>query len=531
MKDKKIIFGIILAFIFLASVGFSYAYFSNSIVQNEVKDQIVETGTLQLTYTDGPEINMQNIKPGTTVTKTITVKNTGTLATSYNLIWQELNNEITHNEMIISATCERFNSNNEVEGTCEELNSKAIIAKNIKKNISIESGITHEYLITITFKDTNTSQNYNQGKTFNGVLGIEEYKDNSPEPIYCTFDGDMVQGAEYVNGQYTYSYKKGWTQTGAFDYGWVAFSDDIDGWGVTLTDKSSTDPVTSKLCTYINDKPIVVMDYMFVKSQAESIDLSSFNTSNVTSMLRMFSYTNAETLNLSTFNTSKITDMSYMFSYNNAKSIDLSSFDTSKVTNMRGMFFSSKVTTLNLSNFDTSSVINMSEMTSSSKLASIDVSSFDTSNVTDMHNMFADNSLTSIDVSNFDTSKVTDMYGMFWGNNITTIKGLTNFNTSNVTNMEAMFFEVKINTLDLNSFDTSNVTNMNSMFKNAVNLKTINVGNKFITNNVTSFDGMFTGCTSLVGSAGTTYDVNHVDKEYARIDGGTSSPRYFTLKQ
>lgn len=32
MKDKRIIFGITLAFIFLASVGFSYAYFSNSIV-------------------------------------------------------------------------------------------------------------------------------------------------------------------------------------------------------------------------------------------------------------------------------------------------------------------------------------------------------------------------------------------------------------------------------------------------------------------------------------------------------------------
>ena len=61
MKDKRIIFGITLAFIFLASVGFSYAYFSNSIVQNDVKDHVVETGTLQLTYTDGPEINIQII--------------------------------------------------------------------------------------------------------------------------------------------------------------------------------------------------------------------------------------------------------------------------------------------------------------------------------------------------------------------------------------------------------------------------------------------------------------------------------------
>ena len=41
---------------------------------------------------------------------------------------------------------------------------------------------------------------------------------------------------------------------------------------------------------------------------------------------------------------------------------------------------------------------------------------------------------------------------------------------------------------------------------------------------------MFTGCTSLVGGMGTTYDENHVDKTYAHIDGGTSNPGYFTAK-
>lgn len=53
MKDKKLIFGIALAFVFLASFSFSYAYFSNSIVNKDVKDQVVETGTLSLRYVDG----------------------------------------------------------------------------------------------------------------------------------------------------------------------------------------------------------------------------------------------------------------------------------------------------------------------------------------------------------------------------------------------------------------------------------------------------------------------------------------------
>ena len=35
---------------------------------------------------------------------------------------------------------------------------------------------TIKYDLTITFKDTNEAQNYNQGKKFSGVLGIKEKK-------------------------------------------------------------------------------------------------------------------------------------------------------------------------------------------------------------------------------------------------------------------------------------------------------------------------------------------------------------------
>ena len=42
---------------------------------------------------------------------------------------------------------------------------------------------------------------------------------------------------------------------------------------------------------------------------------------------------------------------------------------------------------------------------------------------------------------------------------------------------------------------------------------------------------MFSGCTSLVGGSGTAYSVSHNDDaSYARIDGGTSNPGYFTYK-
>ncbi len=177
MKDKKIYLGVGIVFLLILSISLSYAYFSTSVKGNDnAKDVIVTAGTLSLVYTDGPEIKVENIRPGKTITKEVSVKNTGTLDTAYNVVWQELSNEITNNEMLVSATCERLNASGVVEGTCNAIAESAISSNTIQKNISIESGITHKYTFTITFKEINADQNYNQGKKFSGVLGIEEYK-------------------------------------------------------------------------------------------------------------------------------------------------------------------------------------------------------------------------------------------------------------------------------------------------------------------------------------------------------------------
>ena len=110
------------------------------------------------------------------------------------------------------------------------------------------------------------------------------------------------------------------------------------------------------------------------------------------------------------------------------------------------------------------------------------------------------------------------------------IKGLNKLDTSNVTDMIVMFATTVINKLDLSNFDTSKVTSMGYMFYYSTNLKTIYVSDKFNINAVTDSDSMFDNCPNLVGGAGTVYDSTKIDKTYARIDGGTSSPGYFTRK-
>ena len=176
-KYNKLIFGVGIELLVLITFSISYAFFSTGVkTNNGPQNMTVQAGTLSLVYTDGPEIKVQNIKPGWSTTKEVSVKNTGTLEANYNIIWQSLTNEITNNEMVISATCERLNSAGTAEGTCESISQAAISDMTIAKKINIESGITHKYTFTILFKETNADQNTNQGKKFNGILGIEEYK-------------------------------------------------------------------------------------------------------------------------------------------------------------------------------------------------------------------------------------------------------------------------------------------------------------------------------------------------------------------
>ena len=511
MKSDKIIKITVISaiiFLFLSILGLTYAYFSLEI-EGTPKDIVMTTGDLRLEYKDETELKLDGAFPGDSVTKVVTVKNVGTNNVTYSLYWGDLINTIENFELHVTLNCKSYinygESNQTESGTCDNIYravpmSDTVTTDTIKGNISIDPEITHEYTVTITFDDKKYDQSYNKNKTFTGKIGIQEYI--VPSVTNCTFDGELTPGAEYVNGQYTYRYNQKGVFSSTNDLAW---SDISDGWGVQLTDKSSTDPVTSKVCTYINDKPVISMSHMFSKSQATTLDLSSFDTSNIRDMSGMFRSSKAITLNLSSFNTAKVTDMSLMFAYSAASSLDLSSFDTSNVTDMSHMFESSKATTL-------------------------DLSSFDTSKVTDMGNMFYYSKATTLDVSNFDTSNVTNMSNMFSNSKATTLN-LSSFNTSKVNNMSRMFEASNATTLDLSSFDTSNVTNMSYMFYGSNNLKAIYASSKFVTTNVTSSTDMFFKSTNIVGGAGTVYDSTKVDKTYARIDGGTSSPGYFTAKQ
>ena len=355
MKDKKMLYGIGIVFLFLASVGFSYAYFTASIANKDVKDQVVTTGTLELTYTDGAEIKMLNIKPGQTITKKVTVKNTGTLDTTYNFVWQELNNTITNDEMVISATCKRLNG--DTEEACEGVDETSIkrikVKENvIKKKISIEPGITHEYNVTITFKETNAAQNYNQGKTFSGVLGINEYVSNARmlDNNYLEIAG--INDESVVSSLAFYSDNR--VVEGAESY-------DVSAEGnnsvIMYVKTNSTNDKLYDLSIVSDGKIFLPVDssglFSFYKSQhgivsnINKIDFNdSVNTSKVMYMSSLFLHDiNLTELDLSGFDTNNVIDMFYMFhNCSSLKTIYASDkFVTTNVTNSEYMFVTGNI--------------------------------------------------------------------------------------------------------------------------------------------------------------------------------------------
>ena len=175
MKIKKSYLILIISVLILL-IGASFAYFSLEITGNDTaKYNTITTGELKLTFIDTNVLTLDNALPGDSATKTISVKNTGTIDTSYNIVWQELTNTITNDELVIEATCKRLNTSNTEEGTCESISQKVVSSNKLKLNIPIEAGITHEYTLKLTFIDTGSTQNYNKNKSFNGKIGLEEY--------------------------------------------------------------------------------------------------------------------------------------------------------------------------------------------------------------------------------------------------------------------------------------------------------------------------------------------------------------------
>lgn len=182
--------------------------------------------------------------------------------------------------------------------------------------------------------------------------------------------------------------------------------------------------------------------------------------------------------------------------------IDLSQFDTSDITSTSFMFANCiNLINVNLADLNTSNVTNMAGMLwNCFNLTNINLTTFDTSNVTNMGHMFYDcQNLRNIDLTAFNTSNVTNMSAMFLNCINLTDVNLTTFDTSNVTTMTYMFNNcVNLTNIDLTSFNTNNVTNIANLFRDCTSLTTIiGIENMNLSSLAVFSQNIFNNCHNL----------------------------------
>ena len=179
MKDKKIIILSIVGVLLLVSivVATSYAYFTANVSGNKDTNNVVVTnGVMSLEYSDGDAINLGNAIPGSSVSKTFTVKNTGNVATNYTIYFSELSNKfVDKTDLVYTLTSSDGGKN--VAQTQVPSTNEAMVS-----NYAIEAGKTHTYTLTITFLNKDENQNDNQNVSFSTKVTINETKEYV-EPI------------------------------------------------------------------------------------------------------------------------------------------------------------------------------------------------------------------------------------------------------------------------------------------------------------------------------------------------------------
>lgn len=183
ISNNKKIFISVVVLISVFIISYTYAQFELLVEGNDNSEaQNVTTGTLSLDFTDGAALTGLDIYPGAVFTKNIKVTNTGTIDTAYSIGWSSLQNEIMYDELVYSYTCTSYSAyyaeddNRNVEaGACDDKlatpvgnDASALLAQDVQ----IANQITHVYELSISFIDTSSNQNYNQGKIFGGVLNI-----------------------------------------------------------------------------------------------------------------------------------------------------------------------------------------------------------------------------------------------------------------------------------------------------------------------------------------------------------------------
>ena len=178
LKSKKVILIVVLAVLLIVGIafGYSFAYFTASVVNDStINNTVVTTASLEIEFSDGPKVSLENATPGQEKEKTFKVKNNSSLDTTYDIYMSEvINTFVDKSDLVYTLESSDGGANITTETEAPATSSK-IVDSHILRGDEEQN-----YKLKIKFKETNDNQDDNKEKQFDVTIRINEVHD-APE--------------------------------------------------------------------------------------------------------------------------------------------------------------------------------------------------------------------------------------------------------------------------------------------------------------------------------------------------------------
>jgi len=262
-----------------------------------------------------------------------------------------------------------------------------------------------------------------------------------------------------------------------------------------LREMIANDEDVSKVVTSL----VTTGEELFLQKANFNQDISSWDTSNFTSMASMFAGSDYQTQvemsfnqDISAWDTSKVTSMDNMFFF--CKSFDqpIGDWDTSSVTNMNAMFREATSFNQDISSWDVGSVKSFVSTFLNAQSFNQPIGSWDLSSAESLRDMLFNTLSFDQPLNSWDVSNVWDFAGLFNGARLFN-QPLNNWDLSKAVEIHYMFKNAQSFNQDISSWDVSNVQLMGYMFNGATSFNQDISG--WNVSNTTSMDKMFVNST------------------------------------
>lgn len=248
-KEKKnrtkriIVLGVCVIAIVLASSLGTYAYFINSINNDNRQEAEVNTGSMKLRFDDNDEGINARLMLGKSIIKKFTLENTGTLDATVSIEWLDMINTYTYGSLTYSLEYAETEDGEytEIVSKTNVPTSSTEFTSTLVPDITVPVGKTHYYNLEITFEILgNIDQTEDLNANFSTKFIVSQPSTNRKYTLTIDPNGGTIDGSSEIQTlsmEVGNTYKLGTNDTAGYRKfeGWI-----VSGYDSTLNDTTIT---------------------------------------------------------------------------------------------------------------------------------------------------------------------------------------------------------------------------------------------------------------------------------------------------